>query len=69
MTSVHIRTLLAPPNIQEANHNAVFFLNSRFNTLDDLDALENAVAEAEQRDEQLKANVGQSRPRLGHTLI
>ncbi|KAJ7356913.1 TIP-1 family-domain-containing protein [Mycena albidolilacea] len=60
MTSVHIRTLLAPPNIQEANHNAVFFLNSRFNTLDDLDALENAVAEAEQRDEQLKANLATS---------
>ncbi|KAF7367286.1 hypothetical protein MSAN_00790600 [Mycena sanguinolenta] len=60
MTSVQIRTLLAPSNIQEANHNAVFFVNSRFQSLDDLDALENAVLEAKQRDDQLKANLATS---------
>ncbi|KAF8213543.1 TIP-1 family-domain-containing protein [Mycena galopus ATCC 62051] len=61
MTSVQIRTLLSPPNIQEANHNAVFFVNSRFQSLDDLDALENAVSEAKQRDDQLKANLAISK--------
>ncbi|KAJ6519399.1 TIP-1 family-domain-containing protein [Mycena sanguinolenta] len=60
MTSVQIRTLLAPPDIQEANHNAVFFVNSKFQSLDDLDALENAVLEAKQRDDQLKANLATS---------
>ncbi|KAJ6574637.1 TIP-1 family-domain-containing protein [Mycena capillaripes] len=60
MTSVQIRALLSPPNVPEASHNAVFFVNSRFQTLDDLDSLENTVLEAKQRDEQLKANLAVS---------
>ncbi|KAJ7169459.1 TIP-1 family-domain-containing protein [Mycena filopes] len=57
MSSVQIRTLLSPPNVPEAHHNAVSFVNSRFQTLDDLDALESVVLEAKQHDEQLKANL------------
>ncbi|KAJ7923065.1 TIP-1 family-domain-containing protein [Mycena leptocephala] len=57
MTSVQIHTLLQPPHVPDANHNAVFLINSRFQSLDDLDGLENAVLEAKQRDEQLKANL------------
>ncbi|KAJ7275473.1 TIP-1 family-domain-containing protein [Mycena haematopus] len=64
MTSAQIRALRAPPNIQEANHNAVLFLNSKFQSLDDLDALENAVLEAKQRDDQLKANLATSQASL-----
>ncbi|KAF7340034.1 hypothetical protein MVEN_01921300 [Mycena venus] len=57
MTSVQIRALLSPPNIQEANHSAVFFVNSRFQSVDDLDTLENTVLEAKQHDEQLRTNL------------
>ncbi|KAJ6604224.1 TIP-1 family-domain-containing protein [Mycena vulgaris] len=57
MTSVQIRSLLSPPNVQEANHNAVFFVNSRFQSFNDLDGLENAVLEAKQREDELKANL------------
>ncbi|KAJ7042676.1 TIP-1 family-domain-containing protein [Mycena alexandri] len=57
MSSVQIRTLLSPPNVPEAQHNAVFFVNSRVQSLDDLDGLEDLVLEAKQRDEQLKAKL------------
>ncbi|KAJ7456570.1 TIP-1 family-domain-containing protein [Mycena latifolia] len=56
MTSLQIRNLLSPPNVQEANHRAVFSLNSRYQSFDDLDGLENAVLEAKQREDELKAN-------------
>jgi hypothetical protein len=69
MTSVQIHTLLQPPHVPDANHNAVFLINSRFQSLDDLDGLENAVLEAKQRDEQLKANVRPSSLYFGHTFI
>ncbi|KAJ7785875.1 TIP-1 family-domain-containing protein [Mycena metata] len=62
MTSVQIRTLLSPPNLAPAENNAVFFVNSRVQSLDDLDGLEDLVLEAKQRDEQLKANVRQYCP-------
>ncbi|KAJ7124750.1 TIP-1 family-domain-containing protein [Mycena crocata] len=68
MTSLQIRSLLSPPNVAEANHNAVFFANSRFNSLDDLDALENVVLEAKQRDEELKANLAISQASID-TLV
>ncbi|KAJ7102352.1 TIP-1 family-domain-containing protein [Mycena belliarum] len=57
MTSLQIRSLLSPPNLQEANHNAVFFLNSRFQLFDDLEGLEDVVSEAKRRDDELKANL------------
>ncbi|KAJ7693622.1 TIP-1 family-domain-containing protein [Mycena rosella] len=57
MTSLQIRSLLSPPNLQEANHDAVFFVNSRFQSFDDLGGLENAVLEAKQREDELKANL------------
>ncbi|KAJ7462806.1 TIP-1 family-domain-containing protein [Mycena galericulata] len=57
MSTLQIRSLLSPPNLQEANRDAVFFINSRFQSLDDLDGLENAVSEAKQRDEGHKANL------------
>ncbi|KAJ7630533.1 TIP-1 family-domain-containing protein [Roridomyces roridus] len=57
MTSSQIRTLLSPPNVPEASQKALSFINNTFQSLDDLDALEDAVAEAKQRDEQLKAEL------------
>ncbi|KAJ7139717.1 TIP-1 family-domain-containing protein [Mycena epipterygia] len=60
MTSLQIHSLLSSPNVPEANHNAVFFLNSRFHSFDDLDGLEDAVLEAKRRDEELKANLALS---------
>ncbi|KAK7064595.1 TIP-1 family-domain-containing protein [Favolaschia claudopus] len=64
MSSTQIRTLLQPPDIQDANHTAVFFVNSRFKSFEDLDALENTVSEAKQRDEQLKADLAISQASL-----
>ncbi|KAJ6501627.1 TIP-1 family-domain-containing protein [Mycena vitilis] len=60
MTSVQIRALLSPPDVAQANHKAVLYLNSTFQSLEDLDSLDNAVLEAKQHDEQLKRNLAAS---------
>ncbi|KAJ7770915.1 TIP-1 family-domain-containing protein [Mycena maculata] len=57
MTSLQIRRLLSPPNVPEASQSAVFFINTRFKSLDDLGNLGEAVSEAKQQDEELKANL------------
>ncbi|KAJ7071449.1 RINT-1 family protein [Mycena amicta] len=57
MTSLQIRTLLAPLDVKEAHHNTIIYVNSRFNAFDDLDSLEDVVAEAQLRDEELRSKL------------
>ncbi|KAJ6626859.1 TIP-1 family-domain-containing protein [Mycena sp. CBHHK59/15] len=68
MTSVQIRSLLAPPNIVDANRNAVTFVNSRFQSFEDLDLLEEAVAEAQRRDEELLSNLALSQSNVNELV-
>jgi hypothetical protein len=57
MSSQQIQTLLAPPNNEEARQRTVIFLNSRFQSLDDLDDLKSLVLEAKRHNDELQANV------------
>jgi hypothetical protein len=57
MTSQQIQTLLAPPNIEEARQKTVFLLNSRFQSLDDLEDLDSLVSEAKRHNDELQARV------------
>jgi RAD50-interacting protein 1 len=57
MSSQQIKRLLAPPNHEEARQKTVIFLNSRFQSLDDLDDLESLVLKAKRLNDKLQANV------------
>jgi hypothetical protein len=57
MTSQQIQTLLARPNIEEAHQQTVILLNSRFQSLDDLEGLDSLVSEAERHNDELQARV------------
>lgn len=70
MSSQQIQTLLAPPNGKEADQKTVTFLNSRFQSLDELDDIELVVSEARQRNDELQVNVRSYDPYLsGQALI
>ncbi|KAF8058265.1 TIP-1 family-domain-containing protein [Lyophyllum atratum] len=64
MTSQQIRTLLAPPNVQDANQKTVTLLNARFQTLDDLDELESLVLDAQERNDDLQSKLSLSRSKI-----
>lgn len=57
MTSQQVRTLLEPPNAEESNVKTISFLNSRFESLNDLNELESLVLLAQQRNDELQTNV------------
>ncbi|KAG6891065.1 hypothetical protein C0995_014154 [Termitomyces sp. Mi166 len=64
MTSVQIRTLLAPPDIHKVHEKSVASLNTRFQSLDDLDKLETLVLEAQQRNDNLQNKLSLSRSEI-----
>ncbi|GLB36487.1 putative RINT-1 / TIP-1 family protein [Lyophyllum shimeji] len=68
MTSQQIQALLAPPNVPDANLKVVNLLNSRFQTVDDLDELEALVLDAQQRDDELQSNLALSRSKIDALL-
>lgn len=57
MSSQQIQTLLAPPDIQESHQKAVILLNSQFHSIEDLDALEPAISQAQEHDDELRSKV------------
>lgn len=57
MTSQQVRTLLEPPNAEESNVKTISFLNSRFESFNDLNELESLVLLAQQRNDELQTNV------------
>ncbi len=60
MTSVQIRTLRQPPNVNESNARALAYLNETYKSLDDLEGetdLEALVEQARQKMEDLDAKV------------
>ena len=56
-SSQQIQALLEPPDVEEANRRAVLFLNSKFQSVDDLKGLELEVSEAQKRSDALKSKV------------
>ncbi|KAJ7293754.1 TIP-1 family-domain-containing protein [Mycena rebaudengoi] len=64
MASSQIHALRSPPDIAQANHSTVLYLDSRFPSLDELDGLEDAVAEAKSRDEELLSNLALSQSNI-----
>nr|GAT43660.1 predicted protein [Mycena chlorophos] len=57
MTSLQIRSLLAPPDLNEAHKSAVSYVNKHFTSFDALDGLEDAVEEASRRNDELQAKL------------
>jgi len=57
MTSQQIQTLLAPPNTEEARQKTLTFLNSQFQSLDNIDDIGLLVSEAEQHHDALQVDV------------
>lgn len=57
MTSHQIRALLSPRDVHDAENKAVLFLNSKFQSLEDLNELEAAVLQAKFRHDTLKSTV------------
>ncbi|KAF7320188.1 hypothetical protein MKEN_00803300 [Mycena kentingensis (nom. inval.)] len=55
--ALRIRSLLQPSNAQDASNDAVFYLNNALKSFDDIHALEDALRQAEQRDEELRTKL------------
>ncbi|KAG6919592.1 hypothetical protein DXG01_004256 [Tephrocybe rancida] len=64
MTSLQIKTLLAPPDLRTANQKSVDFLNRRFQSLDDLDELETLVLDAQQHNDDLQTKLSLSESKI-----
>ncbi|KAF5374888.1 hypothetical protein D9758_000035 [Tetrapyrgos nigripes] len=60
MSSQQITSLLAPPNVGDANRDAVLFLSSKFRVLEDLDGLEALLGKAESRSNELASRFNSS---------
>ncbi|RPD81666.1 hypothetical protein L226DRAFT_527933 [Lentinus tigrinus ALCF2SS1-7] len=63
MTSVQIRTLRQPPNVNESNARALAYLNETYKSLDDLDGeadLDDLVEQARQKMEELDGKLAHS---------
>ena len=57
MTSAQIHRLLVPPDVQASRRKILLYLDSKFNSLGDLGDLESTVADAQQRNDELKSQV------------
>ncbi|RDB28861.1 RAD50-interacting protein 1 [Hypsizygus marmoreus] len=68
MTSQQIQTLRAPSSVKDANQKAVLLVNSRFQTLDDLDELEFLVLEAQERNNELQSKLSLSKSKIDALL-
>ena len=66
MISQQIQTLLAPPNLEESCQKTTNFLNSGFQSMDDLDELESLVLKAKAHNDELRANVRVNKPGVPH---
>ncbi|KAK7468575.1 hypothetical protein VKT23_003079 [Stygiomarasmius scandens] len=64
MSSHQIISLLAPPNVKDANQDAVLFLNSTFRSLEDLDGLERSLQEVERHNNELASQFTSSEAEL-----
>ncbi|KAG6817638.1 hypothetical protein H0H87_006266 [Tephrocybe sp. NHM501043] len=64
MTSMQIRTLLAPADIPKANQNSVDFFNTHFKSLDGLNELELLVLDAQRCNEDLQSKLELSRSNI-----
>ncbi|KAK7041921.1 hypothetical protein VNI00_008903 [Paramarasmius palmivorus] len=69
MTSQEIRSLLEPPSLKEPQKSTVSFIDSRFQTVEDLAGIEQVLIDAKNQHTELSTSLSSSKARLDEVIL